>query len=130
MYAVAWCKCLHPVPAYEFCRGFCTLVLFIVTCCEVWTLGVWGELACRKRLFNPPPQFSRVGTWCPAFVCMYVYVCVCVCSFYIWIEGLCVVGAGGWLWVLSRLTFYLVCYTYFFHIASVYFYTVFITSAV
>ena len=30
-------------------------------------------------LFNPPPQFSRLGTWCPAFVCMYVYVCVCVC---------------------------------------------------
>ena len=30
MYAVAWCKCLHPVPAYEFRRGFFTLVLFIV----------------------------------------------------------------------------------------------------
>ena len=23
----------------------------------------------------PPPQFSRLGTWCPDFVC----VCVCVC---------------------------------------------------
>ena len=34
----------------------------------VWTLG---ELARRKRLFNPPPQFSRLGTWCPAFVYMY-----------------------------------------------------------
>ena len=64
---------------------------------------MWGELACHKR---PPPQFSRLGTWCPAFVCMYVYVCVCVgmcvfgglSSFYIWMEGLCVVGwwGGGW----------------------------------
>ena len=56
---------------------------------------MWGELACHKRLCNPPPQFS--------FVCMYVYVCVCVCmcvfgglsSFYTWMEGLCVVGGGG-----------------------------------
>ena len=77
----------------------CHAVSVIVTCCEVWTLGVWGELACHKRLFNPPPQFSRLGTWCPAFVCMYVYVCVCVfgglSSFYIWMEGLCVVGWWG-----------------------------------
>ena len=34
-------------------------------------------------------------------MCMYVYVCVCVCvfgglsSFYIWMEGLCVVGWWG-----------------------------------
>ena len=60
---------------------------------------MWGELACHKRLFNPPPQFSRLGTWCPAFVCMYVYVCVCVFGglsiFYIWMEGLCVVGWWG-----------------------------------
>ena len=24
-------------------------------------LGVWGELASHKRLFNPPSQFSRLG---------------------------------------------------------------------
>ena len=24
-------------------------------CNEVWTLGVWGELAYHKRFFNPPP---------------------------------------------------------------------------
>ena len=55
---------------------------------------MWGELACHKR---PPPQFSRLGTWCPAFVCMYVYVCVYggLSSFYIWMEGLCVVGWLG-----------------------------------
>ena len=64
-----------------FCSVSCHAVSVIVTCCEVWTLGVWGELACHKRLFNPPPQFSRLCTWCPAFVCMYVYVCVCVCVY-------------------------------------------------
>ena len=46
----------------------CIYLLFIV-CCKVWTLGVWGELACHKRLFNPPPQFSRLGTWCPTYIC-------------------------------------------------------------
>ena len=70
----------------------------------VWTLGVWGELACHKRLFNPPPQFSRLGTWCPAFVCV-------LGGFCIWVEGLCVVSCRGggceWLWVLSLLSFYL-----------------------
>ena len=32
-------------------------------------LGVWGELASHKRLFNPPPRFSRLGTKCPAEFC-------------------------------------------------------------
>ena len=41
----------------------------MVVCCKVWILGVWGELACHERLFNPPPQFSRLGTWCPNFFC-------------------------------------------------------------
>ena len=81
------------------CR--CHAVSVIVTCCEVWTLGVWGELACHKRLFNPPPQFSRLGTWCPAFVCMYVYVCACVCvcvCCLVFIFGwrVCVWRVGGW----------------------------------
>ena len=53
------------------------------------------------RLFNPLPQFSRLGTWCPAFVCMYVYVCVCVrlvvCLVFIFGWRVCVwwVGGGG-----------------------------------
>ena len=72
----------------------CHAVSVIVTCCEVWTLGVWGELACHKRLFNPPPQFSRLGTWCPAFVCMYVYVCVCVCVCVCLV--VCLVFIFGW----------------------------------
>ena len=32
-----WCKCLHPVPAYEFRRGFCTLVLFVIIIIESHT---------------------------------------------------------------------------------------------
>ena len=55
----------------------CIYLLFIV-CCKVWTLGVWGELACHKRLFNPPPQFSRLGTWCPTYICASI-----VCLIYV-----------------------------------------------
>ena len=36
----------------------------VVSCCLfiVWGhLDVWGELASRKRLFNPLSQFSRLG---------------------------------------------------------------------
>ena len=55
----------------------CIYLLFIV-CCKVWTLGVWGELACHKRLFNPPLQFSRLGTWCPTYICASI-----VCLIYV-----------------------------------------------
>ena len=41
--------------------------------CVIWPLGVWGELASYKRLFNPLLQFSRLGTWCPTG-CLDVYV--------------------------------------------------------
>ena len=68
----------------------------------------------------PPPQFSRLGTWCPAFVCVCLCVCVCVCLvvFCIWVEGLCVVvwrgnKWGGWLWILLYIASML--YTWFFH---------------
>ena len=30
--------------------------------------GCVGELASHERLFNPPPQFSRLGTQSPALV--------------------------------------------------------------
>ena len=50
-------------------------------------MGVWGELASHKRLFNPLPQFSRLGTRGPAPMLCCV-VCLCL--------GLCVyVGDGG-----------------------------------
>ena len=93
---------------------WCHAVSVVVTCCEVWALGVWGELACHKRLFNPPPKFSRLGTWCPAFVCVYMYVCVCVCMLVVFIFEwrVCVWwfdgggGGGGGFWVFFfRLPF-------------------------
>ena len=71
---------------------------------------VWGELACHKRLFNPPPQFSRLGTWCPAFVCvcmcMCVCVCVCVCLVVCLVFGwrVCVWWFGG---EINRILFYI-----------------------
>ena len=53
-------------------------------------LDVWGELASHKRLFNPPPQFSRLGILVslrPIFLCnfqylvcdVHVYMCAFVC---------------------------------------------------
>ena len=38
----------------------------------VRALGVWEELASHKRLFNPPPQFSRLGIQCPILCCIIV----------------------------------------------------------
>ena len=42
---------------------------------------MWGELASHNRLFNPPPQFSRLGTQCPALMSCHV-MCICVCVLY------------------------------------------------
>ena len=69
---------------YRLCIVY--IYIFVVVCCKVWTLGVWGELACHKRLFNPPPQFSRLGTWCPTFLCASVLFVSCV-----YLDG----GMGG-----------------------------------
>ena len=39
------------------------VAILCCVCLCVWGhLGVWRELASHKRLFNPPPQFSRLGT--------------------------------------------------------------------
>ena len=38
--------------------------------CQVWTLGVWGELARHKRSLTHRPQFSRPGIQCPTLVHM------------------------------------------------------------
>ena len=73
--------------------------IFVVVCCKVWILGVWGELACHERLFNPPPQFSRLGTWCPNLFCTSVLLSP-VCT---WMEGW---GRGGLL-LTSLLSFLL-----------------------
>ena len=76
--------------------------IFVVVCCKVWTLGVWGELACHKRLFNPPPQFSRLGTWCPTFLC----ASVCLVYVFGWRDG-------GW-----RVTSFFFFFCYLFYLAS------------
>ena len=40
-------------------------------------LGVWGELASHKRLFNPPSQFSRLGIQVsPLYIYIYILVCM------------------------------------------------------
>ena len=44
---------------------------------------MWGELASHKRLFNPPPQFSRLGTQGPAPMLCCVVSCVFVNVFYV-----------------------------------------------
>ena len=44
---------------------------------------MWGELASHKRLFNPPPQFSRLGTQGPAPMLCCVVSCVFVNVFFV-----------------------------------------------
>ena len=70
---------------------------------------MWGELASHKRLFSPPPQFSRLGTWCPALMsCMNVCECVFMCV-------VCVCRVLGDLVFLSTNVFlWLVCYAQWF----------------
>ena len=64
-------------------------------------------ISCHKRLFNPPPQFSRLGTWCPTLLCATVlFVSVYVLGWRM--------GGGGWLLVFYSL--WLVCYKYAFHV--------------
>ena len=85
---------------FVLCGVMLSVCLF--ACSEVRTLGVWGELACHKRLFNPLPHFQG---WAPGVLPVCVCVCVCVCVFgglsilfCIWVEGLCAVvcrGVGG-----------------------------------
>ena len=51
-------------------------------------LDVWGELASHKRLFNPPPQFSRLVILVslrPIFLCNFqflVHICV---PLFVWV---------------------------------------------
>ena len=52
-------------------EGLCPSPLFLSFLCL-------GELASHKRLFNPPPQFSRLGTQGPAPMLCCVVSCVFV----------------------------------------------------
>ena len=58
------------------CADLCEYVVFRTVC--LGHLGVWGELASHKRLFNPPSQFSRLGTL--LLVC-YTRVLSCTCIY-------------------------------------------------
>ena len=49
-------------------------------------LGVWGELASHKRLFNPPSQFSRLGiqvSYYSFFPVLIMYIMCIVCLGYL-----------------------------------------------
>ena len=72
---------------------------------------MWGELACHERLFNPPLQLSRLGTWCPNFFCTSVLFVSCM-----YLDG--GMGGGGWLLTSFFSIIYilgLVCYKHTIH---------------
>ena len=58
---------------------------------------MWGDLASHKRLFNPPPQFLRLGTWCPALMS-----CMNACE-YVFMYVVCIISGDR---VLGDLVFY------------------------
>ena len=73
MYTVPVLKAGHPsVPSVYIC--FC-----------LGHLGVWGELASHKRLFNPPSQFSRLGIQVSP---LYIFIYSCLYG---------MVGTEGWV---------------------------------
>ena len=93
--------------------------IFVIVCCKVWILGVWVELACHERLFNPPPQFSRLGTWCPNFFC----TSVLLSPVRTWMEGWR--GGEEGCYLLLCFLFYsiiyilgLVCYKHTIHVVN------------
>ena len=74
---------------------------------------MWGELACHERLYNPPSQFSRLGTWCPTFF-VQVFCLSPVCT---WMEGWG--EEGGYLLLYFFSIIYilgLVCYKHTIHV--------------
>ena len=44
--------CLHPVPAYEFRQGFCTLVLVLCVCLSVTALAASASAYIRKQRYT------------------------------------------------------------------------------
>ena len=70
-------SCHSPILLLFVRRMLCVICMLS----RAWSLGVWGELASCKRLFNPPPQFLRLGTQGPALVllcCLLLYVALCI----------------------------------------------------
>ena len=98
------CTCIHVhVGMCSMCGGVCMTVyvsecVCVCQCERVWTLGVWGELACHKRSSTHRP--SSQG-WAP---CVLLFGCLFVCLFH---------GMGGcWVSFSSFLSVLLVCYIY------------------
>ena len=105
--------CIYLYVSYSTCVDVTVLSYSYSLCgchCEVWMLDVWGELASHKRLFNPPPQFSRLGTQCPALMSCHLYLCMC----FVWILwDLWIYVGGGFMYLFIYL--WLVCYELQFH---------------
>ena len=53
---------------------------------------MWGAFSSHKRLFNPLPRFSRLGTQCPALMSCHVYLYLCVLYGYFGICGIYLPG--------------------------------------
>ena len=83
-----------------------SLWLFVVR------FGHWvcGESWHAMKDFNPPPQFSKPGTWCPTFLCASVLFVLCVYLVGEWgVEGdFCFFFLFSILWP--------VCYKHTFHV--------------
>ena len=57
-------------------------------------------------LFNPPPQFSRLGTWCPIYFFFFFLVQVfCLSPVCTWMEGW--EEEGGYLLLSFLLSIFL-----------------------
>ena len=101
-----------PSPSFPICHA-CVLnwvdCSSVVSWCSLF-VGRLGHWVCReswthKRLFNLPPQFSRLGTQGPtSFVWLYVFVYVCFCVVYI---SMCTC-MYCWVW-LGVFLFFLTC---------------------
>ena len=70
-------------------------VLVHVCVCELGALGCAGRVGYPQKIFNPPPQFSRLGIQVSLAIINYIFVCL----------------GNGWVGYLSFLSYFhmLVC---------------------
>ena len=77
-----------------------------------------GESWHAMKIFNPLPQFSRLGTWCPTFFFFFFcsYKCF-VCNLFVscmYLDG-GMGGEGGYLLLCFFSILGLVCYKHTIH---------------
>ena len=48
----------------------CTYIVHVYHTC-MYMSGCVGRVGMPQKIFNPPPQFSRLGTLCPTLVCSF-----------------------------------------------------------